>query len=78
LKTEIKNTLRVLALCDHPIERRHQLSGPDGCAQCCADCGAFRILMGRVEPAWTRSAIAVRINALLVNGALEAKRDSDE
>jgi hypothetical protein len=71
MDTKIKDVLRSLATCEHPIQFMFQHCGNGAAMQWCSACGAVRLLDGRDLPPWRRSGCAVAVNEILVEKALQ-------
>lgn len=71
MEKKIKEALRSLATCEHPIQFTVQHCGDGAAMQWCSACGAMRYLDGKVLPPWRRSGCALNVNEILVEKALE-------
>ena len=72
---QIKNAIRSLVTCEHPIESQWQVVGGGNTLQWCSICGAARFL-GGPAPQWRRHSCSLIINELLVNQALQSGKNS--
>jgi len=69
MEEKIKNVVRCLATCEHPIQNTAQFRADPALVQWCSVCGAIRCLDGGFAQ-WSRSACAMTVNDLLVEKAL--------
>jgi len=75
MNDNIKNTLRSLVSCSHPLEAMCQVAGFDHVMQWCSVCGACRILANGTLNEWRSCNCAVKVKNILIEQALEIKED---
>lgn len=68
---KLKNVVRILATCEHPLQSIAQFICEPNVVQWCTVCGAAKLLDGGALPQWCKSECARASNMVLVEEALK-------